>query len=176
MEKNLSRRGFLRGVGACVALPALPSLLPRWAWASDVSAIAGATQATGSVPLRLAFVTIPNGVNLDQWWPKGEGKQFQLAATMEPLAVLKDQIQVITGLDHINATAGADGAGDHARASASLLTGCRARKTAGADIHLGPSVDQIAAQHMGHLTRFRSLELTCDTERGSGACDSGYAC
>jgi hypothetical protein len=171
MEKNLTRRGFLRGVGACVALPALPSLLPRWAQAEEV-----ATTAAAAPPLRMAFVTIPNGVNLDQWWPKSEGKQFDLAPTMEPLAALKQQIQIIAGLDHINATPGSDGPGDHARANASLLTGCRARKTAGADLHVGPSIDQIAAQHVGHLTRFPSLELTCDTERGSGNCDSGYAC
>jgi Protein of unknown function (DUF1552) len=172
MENHLSRRGFLRGVGACVALPALPSLLPRWAHAEE----AAANVATAGPPLRMAFVTIPNGVNLDQWWPKGDGKQFQLAPTMEPLAAIKDQIQVIAGLDQVNATPGPDGPGDHARANASLLTGCRARKTSGADIHVGPSVDQIAAQHVGRLTRFPSLELTCDTERGSGNCDSGYAC
>jgi hypothetical protein len=123
----------------------------------------------------MAFVTIPNGVNLDQWWPK-EGKEFQLAPTMEPLAALKDQLQVISGLDQINATAGSDGAGDHARASASLLTGCRAKKTSGVDIRVGPSIDQIAADRIGPQTRFRSLELTCDTERQSGSCDSGYAC
>jgi Protein of unknown function (DUF1552) len=176
MERNLSRRGFLRGVGACVALPALPSLLPRWALADEAAGASAAGAAATSAPLRMAFVTIPNGVNLDQWWPKGEGKGFQLASTMEPLAALKDHIQVVAGLDHINATPGPDGPGDHARASASLLTGCRARKTSGADVHLGPSIDQIAAQHVGHLTRFRSLELTCDTERVSGNCDSGYAC
>jgi hypothetical protein len=175
MDSNLSRRGFLRGMGACVALPALPSLLPRRAQAAgDIAAKAAATTQSGA-PLRMAFVTIPNGVNLDQWWPK-EGKAFQLAPTMEPLAALKDQIQVVSGLDQINATAGPDGAGDHARASASLLTGCRAKKTAGADIHVGPSIDQIAADHIGSQTRFRSLELTCDTERPSGSCDSGYAC
>jgi hypothetical protein len=175
MEKNLSRRGFLRGIGACVALPALPSLLPRWASAEGASGATSSSLAAGP-PLRMAFVTIPNGVNLDQWWPKGDGKQFQLAATMEPLAALKDQIQVIAGLDQVNATPGPDGPGDHARANASLLTGCRARKTSGADIHVGPSIDQIAAQHVGHLTRFRSLELTCDTDRASGNCDAGYAC
>ena len=163
----MSRRRFLRGAGACVALPALPSLLPRGSRAAEVAA---------SAPQRMAFVTIPNGVNLDKWWPKGEGKSFELAATMEPLSSVKEQIQVISGLDHINATAGADGAGDHARASASLLTGCRAKKTAGADIHLGPSIDQVAAQHVGHLSRFPSLELTCETDRPSGNCDSGYAC
>jgi len=174
---SMSRRRFLRGVGACVALPALPSLLPRWARAAESAlGVSAAAQVAASVPQRMAFVTLPNGMNLDKWWPKGDGKNFQLAPTMEPLAGVKDQIQVISGLDHINATAGNDGAGDHARANASLLTGCRAKKTAGSDIHLGPSVDQVAAQHVGHLSRFPSLELTCDTERASGDCDSGYAC
>ncbi len=172
----MSRRNFLRGVGACVALPALPSILPRLSRAAEVVTSGGAAGVARTVPLRMAFVTIPNGVNLDQWWPTGEGKTFQLASTMQPLAGLKDQIQVISGLDHVNATAGSDGAGDHARANASLLTGCRAKKTAGADIRVGPSIDQVAAQHIGHLTRFSSLELTCDTERPSGNCDSGYAC
>ncbi len=176
MKNNLTRRGFLRGVGACVALPALPSLLPRWAEAAgDAGASAVATSAS-TAPLRMAFVTIPNGVNLEQWWPKEDGKEFKLSPTMEPLTALKDQIQVITGLDHINATPGPDGPGDHARANASLLTGCRAKKTSGADIRVGPSIDQIAAEHIGDQTRFRSLELTCDTEHGSGSCDSGYAC
>src|SRR5262245_5788627 len=169
---SLSRRHFLRGVGACVALPALPSLLPRWVQAAEAAPSAAAAAA----PVRMAFVTIPNGVNLDAWWPKGEGKSFELAPTMTPLTGIKDQIQVISGLDHINATPGNDGAGDHARASATLLTGCRAKKTAGSDISVGPSVDQVAAQHMGHLTRFPSLELTCDSVRNSGNCDSGYSC
>jgi hypothetical protein len=171
---SLSRRRFLRGLGACVALPALPSLLPRLSRAAEV--VSTSMKAAAEVPRRMAFVTVPNGVNLDAWWPKGEGKGFELAPTMEPLTKLKDQIQVISGLDHINATAGSDGAGDHARASASLLTGCRAKKTSGADIQVGPSVDQVAAQHVGHLTRFSSLELTCDTVRNSGNCDSGYSC
>src|SRR6478735_4722805 len=105
MERHLSRRGFLRGVGACVALPALPSLLPRWAVADSALPASTAASAT-AVPLRMAFVTIPNGVNLDQWWPKGEGKQFELASTMQPLAALKNQIQVVAGLDQINATPG----------------------------------------------------------------------
>lgn len=173
---SMSRRHFLRGVGACVALPALPTLLPEWSRAADAVAGSAAADVALGAPQRMAFVTIPNGVNLENWWPKVEGKGFELAPTMESLAGVKDQIQVIAGLDHINATAGSDGAGDHARANASLLTGCRAKKTAGSDIHLGPSIDQVAAQHLGHLSRFPSLELTCDTDRGSGSCDSGYAC
>lgn len=172
----LSRRRFLRGLGATIALPVLPSLSPRWSYAAELTAAVGNVAAAAGAPRRMVFVTIPNGVHQDNWWPDGDGKDFQLGPTMEPLAVFKDQIQVISGLDHINATAGNDGAGDHARASASLLTGCRAKKTAGADIFVGPSVDQVAAQHLGHLTRLPSLELTCDNVRNSGNCDSGYAC
>jgi hypothetical protein len=172
---SLSRRHFLRGLGACIALPAFPSLLPRIAGAAE-SAPSTVLPAAAGAPRRLAFITVPNGVNQDCWWPKGTGKDFVLGPTMEPLAALKDQLQVIGGLDHINATAGPDGAGDHARASASLLTGVRAKKTAGADIHVGQSIDQLAAEHVGHLTRFNSLELTCDSVRNSGNCDSGYSC
>jgi hypothetical protein len=166
-----TRRHFLKGVGAFVALPALPSLAPLRGLAADAS-----VSAAQSAPLRMAFVTFPNGCNLDRWWPTGDGKAFQLNQTMAPLEVVKQQIQVISGLDHLNADPGPDGAGDHARANATLLTGVRARKTAGADIQLGVSIDQVAAERVGHLTRFPSLELTCDPERQAKGCDSGYAC
>jgi hypothetical protein len=76
----------------------------------------------------------------------------------------------------VNATAGPDGAGDHARANGTFLTGVRFKKTAGADIHAGVSIDQVIADKVGHLTRFSSLELTCDAVRKSGNCDSGYSC
>ena len=79
-------------------------------------------------------------------------------------------------MDHVNATPGPDGAGDHARASGTFLTGVRVQKTAGADIQAGISIDQVAAQQVGHITRFPSLELTCDAVRKSGNCDSGYSC
>jgi hypothetical protein len=83
---------------------------------------------------------------------------------------------VLGGMDHVNATPGRDGAGDHARASGTFLTGVRVRKTAGADIQAGISIDQVVAGQIGHLTRFPSLELTCDAVRKSGSCDSGYSC
>jgi hypothetical protein len=108
--------------------------------------------------------------------PDEEGVDFSLSKTTASLAKVKKQIQILKGLDHANAEAGPDGPGDHARANATLLTGLRARKTAGTDIHLGISVDQLAAQHVGHATRFPSLELTCDKIRKSGLCDSGYSC
>ena len=175
---SLSRRRFLRGVGACMALPALESLMAGNATASitGASGAAPAATAAGGAPVRMAFVYFPNGAHQKNWWPTGEGSDFTLAKTMQPLDKVKHQIQVLGGLDHKNATPGPDGAGDHARASGTFLTGVRVKKTAGSDIHAGISVDQIAAQQVGHLTRFPSLELTCDSVRKSGNCDSGYSC
>ncbi len=180
-HRNLSRRRFLRGVGAAaVALPAFESLLrpgisAAAATAGEAAAAGLATTATGA-PLRTAFVYFPNGAIQANWWPTGDGKDFQFARTMAPLENVKNSLQVLGGLDHRNATPGPDGAGDHARASGTFLTGVRVKKTSGADIHCGVSIDQIAAKQVGHLTRFPSLELTCDSVRRSGNCDSGYSC
>jgi len=124
----------------------------------------------------MAFLYFPNGANQDAWFPKGLGKDFQLNRTMVPMEPLKDKIQVLGGLDHQHATAGRDGGGDHARASSTFLTGVRIKKTSGADIRAGVSVDQLVARRIGHLTRFPSLELTCDGVRKSGGCDTGYSC
>lgn len=173
-SRSLSRRQFLQGVGVSIALPTLPSLMPRSAWAKPVVAVApGLASTSTGAPLRMAFMSIPNGVQQDHWFPSDD---FALNESMAPLEPLKSHFQVIGGLDHQHATAGRDGAGDHARASATFLTGARARKTAGSDIHVGISVDQVAAQKLGHLTRFPSIELSSDVVRNSGGCDSGYAC
>lgn len=155
------RRTFLRGLAATLALPALPSLQ------------AAAAAAGKASPLRLAFIYIPNGVNLDLWRPGGPDLRSE---TLAPLESLRDQFSVLRGLDHDKARPNGDGAGDHARANATFLTGCQARKTAGSDIRVGVSVDQIAAQQIGHLTRVPSLELSTDPPRRSGHCDSGYSC
>ncbi len=169
----VDRRKFLRTAGIGIALPAFPSLLARTAVAGPAAATGGqATTATGA-PLRMAFMSIPNGVQQNHWFPSAG---FELNETMKPLENVKQHLQVISGLDHIHATPGPDGAGDHARANATFLTGMCARKTGGSDIHVGISVDQVAAQSVGHLTRFHSLELTSDQIRNSGSCDSGYAC
>jgi hypothetical protein len=170
-----TRRQFLRGLGACVALPALESLWPARALAAQTGAPGLAATASGA-PMRFGVVYFPNGAIQPTWWPKGEGSNFELSETMAPLEALKSQIQILGGMDQINATPGPDGAGDHARASGTFLTGVRVKKTAGADIHAGISIDQVMASKVGHLTRYPSLELTCDSVRKSGNCDSGYSC
>jgi hypothetical protein len=177
-SQHFSRRRFLRGAGACLALPAFESLAgPGLRKALAGTAPVPATTASGA-PLRTAFVYFPNGAIQPTWWPTAGAneKDFTLASTMRPLESVKRHIQVLSGLDQVNATPGPDGPGDHARASGTFLTGVRVRKTAGANIHAGVSIDQVFADRIGHLTRFPSLELSCDAVRKSGNCDSGYSC
>ncbi len=172
-----SRRTFLRGLGACLSLPALESLLPGGRLlAAEAGAVSGGALTASGAPLRMAFLYIPNGVILDQWRPKGAGGEFELGPTMRPFAPYQKDLQIFTGFEHANGWSGGDGGGDHARANATVLTGARPRKTSGSDIYLGMSVDQVAAREVGSATRFRSLELTCDSVRASGGCDSGYSC
>jgi hypothetical protein len=162
----LSRRQVLRGLGACIALPTLISASPAFA-----------KSAAKKAPTRMAFVYVPNGAIPAAWWPAGSGgAEFALSPTLAPLAKVRSQLQVISGLADLSANPEADGAGDHARAGGTFLTGVRIKKTAGSDIRAGVSIDQVVANQIGHLTRFASLELTCDVVRKSGECDSGYAC
>jgi hypothetical protein len=156
-------------------LPALETFLPAKMAAAETATPGLASTASGA-PLRLGVVYFPNGAIQPSWWPKGESTEFELAQTMAPLQGLKGKLQILEGMDQVNATPGPDGAGDHARASGTFLTGVRVKKTAGADIHAGISIDQAIAGKVGHLTRFPSLELTCDAVRKSGNCDSGYSC
>jgi hypothetical protein len=95
---------------------------------------------------------------------------------MEPLAAVRDKIQVFGGLTDNSASPGSDGGGDHARANGTFLTGVRIKKTGGNDFHAGVSIDQMMAQQIGLITPFRSLELSCDIVQNFGACDTGYAC
>jgi hypothetical protein len=173
---GLNRRHFLRGLGACIALPAFESLVPARLFAADSISPAArlATTATGA-PLRTAFIYFPNGAIPGAWWPEGGEAEFALSRTLAPLEPYRNDLQILSGLDHLNATAGADGGGDHARANGTFLTGVRMKKSA-TDIHAGISIDQVIARQIGHLTRFPSLELTGDNRRQTAGCDSGYSC
>ncbi|MGQ0637516.1 MAG: DUF1552 domain-containing protein [Planctomycetaceae bacterium] len=144
--------------------------------AEEVAPAAPLAVTPAGAPLRFCVVYFPNGVIQDHWWPVGEGPDFQFARTLQPLEPFRSQLQVYSGLDHLNATTGDDGPGDHARAAGTFLTGVRIRKTAGASIRAGVSIDQIMAREVGHLTHFPSLELSCDAVRKSGDCDAGYSC
>lgn len=172
---HLNRRQFLRGAGACIALPTFLSHGAGQLLAADTSAAAKlATTATGA-PLRTAFIFFPNGAIPGAWWPKSDGTDFALSRTLQPLEKIRKQVQVLGELNHHTADAGPDGAGDHARGNATFLTGVRLNKSATV-VRAGVSIDQAMAKEIGHLTRFPSLELTCDPVHNTGNCDSGYSC
>ena len=163
---QIPRRTFLRGLGTAIALPTLEAMLPSRALAA------------GNIkfPTRMAFIYIPNGVIQKKWNVSGEGSKYKFSHILEPLTKHREDLLIFSGLAHDKARANGDGAGDHARANATFLTGCQARKTSGANIRLGVSVDQVAAQKLGGETRLASLELSSDGVRVSGRCDSGYSC
>jgi hypothetical protein len=161
-KKALPRRTFLRGVGASIALPLLDSMVPAF----------GADART-AVP-RLGFVYVGNGIVHRTFRPKGEGASFELSPVLRPLAGLRQQLTVISGLDHKQAENFGDGTGDHPRSSAAWLTGVHAwdRTRPGVEIKLAVSADQLAADVLGASTPVRSLELAVDTATQS-ACDAG---
>lgn len=162
--KQLNRRMVLRGMGTAIALP----------WLEAMTSTATASMATS--PNRAAFLFIPNGVHKPDWMPTGTGANTVLPNMLEPLAAMRKHLTVISGLNQDNARSLGDGTGDHARSSATFLTGVHPYKTAGSNISAGVSVDQLAASRLERETRFGSLELGCDPGLTSGNCDSGYSC
>jgi len=166
-----TRRTILRGLSTSLALPLLPSL--------SFGRETATTLGGASSPQRLAFVYFPNGAQMDRWasgmQANPDGGGLRMAESLSPLDRHSGYLQAIQGLDHDKARGNGDGAGDHARANATFLTGVQAKKTAGEDFRAGTSVDQIAAGVLGQETALPSLELGCDRIR-QARCDSGYSC
>jgi hypothetical protein len=149
---RISRRTMLKGVGATLSLPWLEAMRPL-SLLGGSSPVAGAGRA---YPVRMAALYMPNGVNPHTWTPQGQGAQFELSPTLQPLQKLKDQVLVLTQLMNA-ATDTGDG---HYVKTAAFLTGTTITRTTGGDLRCGGvSMDQIAAQRIGNLTRLPSLEL-----------------
>ena len=166
-KKHVSRRSLLRGAGAALALPFLDSMVP---------ALKAARETASNAPVRMGFVYTPNGIIPGAWTPTAEGAGFEFMRSMKPIEAFRDRLLVLTNLAQIQGRALGDGAGDHARAGATWLTGVHPKKTEGAGIHAGISIDQIAAKELGKSTQLASLEVGLDSPSLAGGCDSGYSC
>ena len=167
-KKALPRRTILRGLGATIALPFLDAMAP--------ALTATARSAANPVP-RLGFFYVPNGMFLPNFHPKGPGgKNFELSPTLTPLEPFRDQLVVLSGLSNRGVVSPNEGGGVHTRAHGGWLSGVLPKRTEGADLLAGKTIDQYAADKLGAETSLRSLELTTDTNFRVGNCENGYSC
>ncbi|MEE8128971.1 MAG: DUF1552 domain-containing protein [Vicinamibacterales bacterium] len=167
-KKALPRRTILRGLGATIALPFLDAMAP--------ALTATARSAANPVP-RLGFFYVPNGMFLPNFHPKGPGgKNFELSPTLTPLEPFRDQLVVLSGLSNRGVVSPNEGGGVHTRAHGGWLSGILPKRTEGADLLAGKTIDQYAADKLGAETSLRSLELTTDTNFRVGNCENGYSC
>ena len=166
-KMSLSRRTVLRGLGTTLALPLLDAMVP---------ALSAMAQTAASPKPRLGFIYVPNGVMLNYFIPKTAGKDYELTPILKPLEAFRDQLTVISGTANAKADPLDQGSGPHSRAQATWLSGCRPKRTEGADVEAGITLDQIAASKWGKETALESLQLGCDTNYLTGNCEGGFAC
>ena len=156
MKKNLSRRRFLRGLGAAMALPLLDAMHHRGNGQDR--------KAQPHSPIRTGFFYIPNGVVQSAWNPdvtkqdKALSVPLKLTRSLEPLKKVRDKVVMLTNLDRVK-VAGTDG---HAQASTCWLTSAAPDELSPAGYPLKKTVDQMIAAVQGKNTAFRSLELSCN--------------
>lgn len=163
-KKHLPRRTFLRGMGAAFSLPLLDAMIPSMTAAAE-------TAASPAKLRRLGFVYMPMGCDVTRWTPPNPDSLDELSPTLSSLAPVKQHVSVISNLELRNAYPGT-----HATSNAAFLSAAKAKRTESTDYHLGTTVDQIAAQHIGQGTQLPSLELAMDLLSVVGQCDNGYAC
>ena len=162
-KKYLSRRTLLRGMGVSVALPLLDSMVPAQ---TPLSKTAAASKS------RLSCIYVPHGATMDKWTPAADGKAFEFTEILGPLEKFRDRVSIVSNLAHPAAGGiGSDAGADHARSAAVFLSGVHPEKDS---IRVGPTIDQIAAEHIGQDTPLPSVELSI--EEVALSCGSGYAC
>jgi hypothetical protein len=165
-KASLDRRRFLRGVGATLALPLLDAMVP---------ALSAVGKSAAKPALRLGFVYVPNGIILREFLPT-DGKGFEVPRILKPLAAYQDQLTVVSGLANAAGDPLDASSGPHSRVSGCWLSGMRARRTEGADIQAGTTIDQFAARVLGRETPLASLELALEPNFMVGNCEGGYSC
>jgi hypothetical protein len=138
------RRRFLRAAGVSLALPCL-----------DVFAPARAGDANAQPRRRMICICAPLGLHPPYFFPEDGGKDYALTPYLEVLKDFRDEFTVVSGLSHAGMSPGFA----H-QASASFLTGAQGAGRPGFQNTI--SVDQLAADHIGGLTRFPSLALSCE--------------
>jgi hypothetical protein len=158
--KSLPRRTVLRGLGATVALPFLEAMLPAFSLRG---------RAAMKPIHRFQSFYVPNGMAMEYWTPKGEGRAFELSPILEPLAPYRNQMLVLSGLR-------ANWNYIHAGASGSFLTGTTRGGRNEVEIIADVSMDQLLARRFARETQVASLELAMDAPANAGACTGNLSC
>ena len=166
-KRSLPRRTFVRGAGAALALPLLDAMVP---------ALSALARTPAQPRMRMGFLYVPNGVQMENFRPRSAGAGFEITPILRPLEPYREQTIVFGGLANAQANPLDVGSGTHARASAVWLNGMRPKRTEGADIRAGTTIDQFAARALGVDTPLRSLELTLEPNFTVGNCEGGYSC
>ena len=162
--RSLPRRAVLRGLSAAVALPLLDAMVPALA----------ATRQSAAAPIRrFGAMYVGMGMNMKTWAQPDDGR-LAMNPIVQSLAGIRDRVLVVSGLDSKEAVS--HDSGQHPRAQAAWLTGCRARKTDGPDLRLGVSLDQIVAREFEKETQLGSLELAMEPTDLAGNCGYGFSC
>jgi Protein of unknown function (DUF1552) len=168
-KKHISRRTILRGTGAALALPLLDAMIP----ASTALAQTAATPKP-----RFVGCFVPHGMAPGYWVPDAEGAlPAELPFNWKPLEPFRNQTVIFSGLHSRSAEPppGATGA-DHWVAAAFLCAN-KPKKTAGADVYAGTTIDQIIAQKIGTENLMPSMQLAVeDPGANSSNCGEGYSC
>jgi hypothetical protein len=160
-KKALSRRTFLRGAGATVALPLLDAMVP---------AMTPLAKSAAAPVKRLGFVFIPMGCDQSRWFPPGKDLE-KLSPILSPLEKVKGHVSVLANMELQNAYPGT-----HSSSNSAFLSAAKSKHTESSDYYLGTTVDQVAAKQLGRETPLPSLELAMDMQENVGQCDNGFAC
>ena len=168
-KKHLSRRTILRGAGAALALPLLDSMIP---------AQTALAQTAATPKPRFVGCFVPHGAAPGYWIPAKEGAlEAELPFNWKPLEPFRDHTVILSGLHSRSAEPppGATGA-DHWVAAAFLCAN-KPKKTAGADVYAGTTIDQMIAQKIGRQNLMPSMQLAVeDPGANSSNCGEGYSC
>src|SRR5262249_45532671 len=158
----------VRGLGVTIAWPLLDAMVPAF----TVLAKSAARPVK-----RLGFIYTPNGATMSAWTPTATGPALtELSPTLAPLMPFRDQVIVPTGLSQKQAESLGDGNGEHSRGQTVWLSGVHPKRTEGADVAAGITVDQLAAQVLGKDTPLLSIEMALEQNYLVGNCDNGYSC
>jgi Protein of unknown function (DUF1552) len=158
--RSLPRRTLLRGLGVTMALPLLEAMIP---------ATGRSARAASRAAHRFLAFYVPNGMAMEYWTPKGEGRTFELSPILEPMSPFRDQMLVLSGIN-------ASWNYIHAGASGSFLTGTTRGGRNEVEILADVSMDQLLAKHSAADTQVASLELAMDAPANAGACTGILSC